>query len=212
MQQTENASQRVPPGGQDALLEAAREEARSCRNCPLWEIGTQTVFGHGPADAELMFVGEAPGAQEDKTGIPFVGPAGRLFDQLLEGAGIDRNAVFVTNTVKHRPWVENNGRRKNRAPKQSEIKACAVWLDREIEIIRPRIVCCLGAVAAKRILGKDFRLTEQRGQWFSTETVPNVLATVHPSFILIQPPETSDRWLELLEADLFEVRKRLTSA
>jgi uracil-DNA glycosylase len=199
------------PDDPHAALEAVRASGHDCRACPLWEIGTQTVFGAGPADAKLMFIGEAPGAQEDKSGVPFVGPAGRLFDQLLEEAGIDRSTVFVTNTVKHRPWVESNGRRKNRAPKQSEIKACAQWLDRELVVVRPRIVCCLGAVAAKRILGKEFRLTEQRGQWFSTDAIPHVFATIHPSYILIQPPETGDRWLEILQNDLREVRRQLES-
>jgi DNA polymerase len=198
--------------GSAPALDQVRDEARGCTRCPLWEIGTQTVFGDGPADAELMFIGEAPGAQEDKTGIPFVGPAGRLFDQLLENVGIDRATVYVTNTVKHRPWVDNNGRKKNRAPKQSEIKACALWLDREIEIIRPRVICCLGAVAAKRILGKDFRLTQQHGQWFAIESVPNVLATIHPAYILIQDPEPAERWTATITEDLREVRRRLESS
>lgn len=197
--------------GRAATLEATRKEASGCRACPLWEIGTQTVFGAGPANARLMFVGEAPGAQEDKAGVPFVGSAGRLFDQALLDVGIDRSAVFVTNTVKHRPWVDSNGRKKNRPPKQSEISACAIWLDREIEIIQPQVVCCLGAVAAKRVLGKEFRLTEQRGQWFASDAIPHVLATFHPSFILIQPQDSADRWLEIFIDDLRQIRMRIDS-
>src|SRR5687767_14092803 len=135
-------------------LDLVRREAAGCRACPLWEIGTQTVFGAGPADARLMFIGEAPGQHEDKEGIPFIGPAGRLFDQALAQAEIPRPEVYVTNVVKHRPWVEVNGRPKNRAPKQSEIKACRPWLQQELSIVAPQMVVCVGAPAAKEILGK----------------------------------------------------------
>jgi uracil-DNA glycosylase len=192
-------------------LQRTRTEAARCTACPLWEIGTQTVFGDGPPDAKLMFIGEAPGQQEDKSGVPFVGPAGKLFNEILDAVHIDRSTVYVTNAVKHRPWVDSGGRKKNRAPKQSEINACAPWLDLEIELIQPQIVCCLGAVAAKRILGRDFKLTQQRGQWFESELVPHVFATIHPSFILIQPRDTSERWLEVLTSDLRTVKERLLS-
>jgi uracil-DNA glycosylase len=208
--ETPETPESIPVTQQSNRLESVRDDARSCTACPLWEIGTQTVFGAGPADAKLLFIGEAPGQHEDRTGVPFVGPAGKLFDRILEDAGIDRSTVYVTNTVKHRPWVQSDtGRKKNRAPKQSEIKACAPWLDHELAIVRPAIVCCLGAVAAKRLLGKDFKLTEQRGQWFTTEFAPYVFATIHPSYILIQPPESGDRWLETLTDDLREVRRKL---
>jgi uracil-DNA glycosylase family protein len=191
-------------------LEDVRAEASSCTRCPLHEIGTQTVFGAGPADARVMFVGEAPGAQEDKAGIPFVGPAGKVFDEALEAAGIDRSSVYVTNAVKHRPWVRSpSGRQKNRAPKQSEINACAIWLDQEIDILNPSIICCLGAVAAKRILGKNFRLMDQRGTWHVSERGLDVLATVHPSFVMLQRAEVRDQWMATLTADLALVRQRL---
>src|SRR6266498_1368653 len=145
---------------------SVRSAARSCTDCPLFEIGTQTVFGEGPVDARLMFIGEAPGAQEDKAGRPFVGPAGKLFNEALEEAGIDRSEVYVTNTVKHRPWVAGrSGRQKNRAPKQSEINACRQWHVREIALVRPEMIVCLGAKAAQEILGKDFKLTKERGRW-----------------------------------------------
>jgi len=187
-----------------------REEARGCRRCPLWEIGTQTVFGVGPASATVMFVGEAPGGQEDKAGIPFVGPAGKLFDEALAAAGIERGNVYVTNAVKHRPWAPGpSGRPKNRAPKQSEITACAVWLDRELEIVRPRLVCCLGAVAAKRVLGKDFKLTQQRGEWLPGPGGTEVLATLHPSFVMLQRPDTLEEVRASFFADIAKVASRL---
>ena len=191
-----------------ATLEAVRAEARGCQRCPLWEIGTQTVFGAGPAEARLLFLGEAPGATEDAEGIPFVGSAGRLFDDALERAGLERDRVYVTNTVKHRPWVKMGPRQKNRAPKQSEINACRVWLDRELEIVRPAIVACLGAVAAKAMLGRDFKLTQQRGEWQQASDGAAVLATVHPSFVLIQPADSRDRWREAFFADIAAVAER----
>jgi DNA polymerase len=200
------------PGAQrgDKALDNLRAEADGCTRCPLYEIGTQTVFGAGPATATLMFVGEAPGAQEDAAGQPFVGPAGKVFDEAIAQAGIDRASVYVTNAVKHRPWKRSeSGRQKNRAPKQSEIRACAVWLDGEIEIIQPRLICCLGAVAAKRLLGKDFRLMERRGQWFSSEDGSDVLATVHPSFVQIQRPDARERWMATFVEDLRAVKRRL---
>jgi DNA polymerase len=193
------------------LLIDVRERARSCQDCPLWEGNTQTVFGDGPASAKLMFIGEGPGQHEDRTGTPFVGPAGRMFDEALAAAGIERAEVFVTNVVKHRPWVQNNGRRKNRAPKRSEIKACHQWLASELEIIQPDIICCLGAVAAKEILGKEFRLTQQRGEWFSSDFATHVIATIHPAFVLIQPEESYSRWKDTLFSDIESVAEKLQS-
>jgi uracil-DNA glycosylase len=201
----------VPAAPSDSnAIDEVRAEAMGCTRCPLYEIGTQTVFGTGPANAKVLFIGEAPGAQEDRAGEPFVGPAGRLFDEALSAAGIDRAVVYVTNAVKHRPWKRSDsGRQKNRAPKQSEINACAVWLDREIEIVEPRIICCLGAVAAKRMLGKSFRLMDQRGQWFTSERGQDVLATVHPSFVMIQREDARESWMATFVNDLREVTKRL---
>jgi DNA polymerase len=192
----------------EARLAAVEREARSCRACPLWEIGTQTVFGAGPANARLMFIGEAPGAQEDRQGVPFVGPAGRLFDEALEQAGIDRREVYVTNVVKHRPWIAQNGRQKNRPPKQSEIKACRPWLEQQLAIIQPSLIACLGAHAARAMLGKDFKLTQQRGQWLEAPTGAPVLATIHPSYVLIQPEESYDQLRQTLFADLQQVAER----
>ncbi|HEX2035283.1 MAG TPA: UdgX family uracil-DNA binding protein [Chloroflexota bacterium] len=199
------------PGAGDpqAALDAVRHQAAGCQACPLWEIGTQTVFGNGPAGARLMFVGEAPGYQEDKQGLPFVGPAGALFSQALEQAGLRRDAVYVTNVVKHRPWVEGGRQGKNRPPKQSEVTACRPWLEQELAIIRPLIVACLGAIAAKWLLGKEFKLTQQRGQWLTSPYAPHVLATVHPSYVLIQPPESHERWREVFFADVRAVAEKL---
>jgi DNA polymerase len=185
----------------ERALGEARAEAAGCRNCPLWETATQTVFGVGPATARLVFIAEAPGHHEDLTGIPFMGPAGRMLDEALTQAGIPRDEIYITNVVKHRPWVQAGDLKKNRAPKQSEINACRPWLARELEIIRPPIIACLGAPAARWILGKDFKLTQQRGQWFNSEYAPHVLATIHPAYVLIQPEEYMRGWRDTLFAD-----------
>ena len=182
--------------------------ARGCQACPLWEIGTRTVFGTGPADARLVLIGEAPGEHEDRQGVPFVGPAGRLLDRALAAAGLDRAELYLTNVVKHRPWVQQGARAKNRPPKASEIKACAPWLAAELTLLQSKIVVCLGAPAARAILGKDFRLTQQRGQWYSTDAIPHVLATLHPAYVLIQPAETQDAVRDLLFGDLARVGER----
>jgi uracil-DNA glycosylase family protein len=182
--------------------------ARGCRACPLWELGTQTVFGVGPPNARVVMIGEAPGEHEDKQGVPFVGPAGRLLDRALAEVGLDRAALYITNVVKHRPWVQQGARRKNRAPKASEIKACRPWLEAELALLQPQIVVCLGAPAAREILGKEFRLTQQRGEWYSTPRIPHVLATLHPAYVLIQPPESMDALRDVLFADLARVAER----
>jgi len=192
-------------------LEQLRREAAACRACDLWANATQTAFGEGPADARLMFIAEAPGEHEDEQGRPFVGPAGRLLDQALEQADIPRESVYLTNIVKHRPWLLQGPRKKNRPPRQSEIKACAPWLHGELEIVRPEIVVCVGAPAAKVILGKEFRLTQQRGQWFNTPTIPYVLATIHPAYVLIQPEESFDFWRGTLFADFQQIAEKLAA-
>jgi len=196
------------PQGRTEALASARTEARACRACPLWETALQTVFGSGPANARLVLIGEAPGEHEDALGIPFVGPAGRLLDDALYQAGIPRDHVYITNVVKHRPWIPAGIRKKNRPPKQSEINACRPWFASELEIIQPTIIGCLGAPAAKWILGKDFRLTQQRGQWFASAAAPFVLATIHPAFVLIQPEESFRFWREALLADFELIGER----
>jgi DNA polymerase len=196
------------PGEREAALRRARAAAADCRACPLWEIGNQTVFGAGPAAARLMFIGEAPGHNEDVQGIPFVGPAGRLFDEALGEAGIPRDEVFITNVVKHRPWLPVGNRAKNRPQKQSEINACRPWLNEELAIVQPEIIACIGAPAARAILGKGFRLTQQRGQWMEAEAAPQVIATIHPAFVLIQPDESFAGWRDTLFADFRLIGER----
>jgi uracil-DNA glycosylase family protein len=180
-----------------------REEAASCRACPLWKTATQTVFGEGPAGAELMFVGEQPGDQEDREGHPFVGPAGRLFDEALAAAEIDRAHAYVTNAVKHFKWEARGKRRIHAKPSWSEIAACRPWLDGELAAVRPRVLVCLGATAAQALLGRDFRVTKQRGTWVESDIADFVTATIHPSAILRQrTDEDRRREMELFVADL----------
>jgi uracil-DNA glycosylase family protein len=171
-----------PPGG--GRIEGLRSAARGCRNCPLWEHATQTVFGEGNARARIMLVGEQPGDVEDREGHPFVGPAGRILDQGLEEAGIDRRRLYVTNAVKHFKWEPRGKRRLHKTPAQREIDACYQWLEGEIAAVKPKLIVALGATAAKALLGPRFRITQQRGQVQSREGLPDVLATYHPSFLL----------------------------
>jgi len=165
-------------------LKALREEAAGCRACPLWQTGTQTVFGEGSARAEVLLVGEQPGDQEDRAGRPFVGPAGRVLDEALGLAGIDRSETYVTNAVKHFKWTARGKRRIHAKPVWSEIAACRPWLDGELAAVRPRVLVCLGATAAQSLLGRQFRVTKQRGAWVESELAEFVTATIHPSAIL----------------------------
>ncbi len=167
-----------------AKLDVLREAAKGCRNCPLWENATQTVFGEGNARARVMLVGEQPGDQEDKEGHPFVGPAGRILDQALEEAGIDRRQLFVTNAVKHFKWEPRGKRRLHKTPAQREVDACYQWLEGEIAALKPALIVALGATAAKALLGPGFRITRQRGQVQAREGLPDVIATYHPSYLL----------------------------
>jgi DNA polymerase len=177
-------------------LAALRAAAAGCRACPLWERGTQTVFGAGPALAEVMLVGEQPGDEEDLAGLPFVGPAGRLLDRGLAAAGIDRRRAYVTNAVKHFKWEPRGKRRIHQKPSAGEVRACMPWLDAEVRVVRPRGIICLGATAAQALLGRGFRVTERRGELVPSPLAPLVLATVHPSSIL-RAPDDAARRLEL---------------
>ena len=177
-------------------LERLRRDAADCRACPLWETGTQTVFGEGAATARIVFVGEQPGDQEDKSGRPFVGPAGRVLAEALELAGIDRSTTYVTNAVKHFKWTARGKRRIHAKPSWSEIAACNPWLQSELQVIEPAVLVCLGATAAQALLGKQFRVTKQRGTWVESELAPHVTATIHPSSILRQRTD-EDRHREL---------------
>jgi DNA polymerase len=177
----DTAAPLVPPR---PSLRKLRESAAGCKACPLWKTGTQTVFGEGSPQAEIMFVGEQPGDQEDQVGRPFVGPAGRLFDQALEAADIDRSRTYVTNAVKHFKWQARGKRRIHQKPSPSEVAACRPWLDAELRVVKPRVLVCLGATAAQALLGRQFRVTRQRGEPVASELAPVVIATVHPSSIL----------------------------
>lgn len=187
-----------------------REEVDRCRACPLWERATQAVPGEGKPNAHVMLIGEQPGDREDRVGRPFVGPAGRLLDEALEKAGIDRGDVFVTNAVKHFSWFPRGKRRMHKTPTQSEIAACLDWLDAEISLVRPRVIVCLGATAAKVLLGRDFRVTKDRGRLIEGRMATFVLATVHPSSILRMTDGTErDAEFERFVGDLAVIREGL---
>jgi DNA polymerase len=174
-------------------LPKLRVAAAGCHGCHLWRLGTQTVFGEGPAKARLMIVGEQPGDQEDRTGHPFVGPSGSLLDAALEDAGLDRDRVYVTNVVKHFKWEsrgEKSARRIHKTPNSSEIRACRPWLDTEIGLVKPALLLCLGATAAKALVGKDFRITKARGKPVTVPELPTIITTVHPSSVLRTPRES----------------------
>jgi uracil-DNA glycosylase len=177
----ETAAPLVPPR---PTLTKLREAAVGCTACPLWKTGTQTVFGEGSRSAEILFVGEQPGDQEDRAGRPFVGPAGRLFDKALDEAGIDRSLAYVTNVVKHFKWQARGKRRIHQKPSALEVAACRPWLDAELRVVKPRVLVCLGATAAQALLGRQFRVTQHRGEPVASELAPVVIATVHPSSIL----------------------------
>ena len=174
----------LPPPG--AALRTLRKAAADCRACPLWEPATQTVFGEGPAKARIMLVGEVPGDEEDLSGHPFVGPSGQLLDRALGELGLDREAMYVTNAVKHFKFVPRGKRRLHSKPSPSEQRACRPWLERELQAIRPQVVVCLGATAAQALLGRGFGLMKSRGQWQPLANGARVLATVHPSWVLRQ--------------------------
>ncbi len=172
-------------------LPRLREAAADCRACPLWEHATQTVFGAGTRNSAAMFVGEQPGDREDREGAPFVGPAGRVLDEALELAGIARSTAYVTNAVKHFKWEPRGKRRIHAKPSWSELGACRPWLEAELAVVRPRILVCLGATAAQALLGRQFRVTRQRGEWIESDLAEYVTATIHPSAILRQRDEES---------------------
>ena len=183
-------------------LDALRAEAGDCKACDLWKTGTQVVFGEGAAGANAMFVGEQPGDQEDKAGRPFVGPAGKLFDTALADAGIDREQVYVTNVVKHFKWVGRGKRRIHQKPNWSEVDACRPWLDGELAAVKPRVLVCLGATAAQALLGRQFRVTRERGKPVESDLAEHVLATIHPSAILRGDPESREREYAAFVRDL----------
>ncbi|HZC32935.1 MAG TPA: UdgX family uracil-DNA binding protein [Candidatus Bathyarchaeia archaeon] len=187
-----------------AGLGAARQAVADCHACDLSERATQAVFGEGREHAPLMLVGEQPGDREDRSGRPFVGPAGRILDDALAAAGIARETVFVSNVVKHFKWRPSGKRRLHERPNAAEVRACRPWLDLELEIVRPDLLVCLGATAAQAIIGGEFRITERRGEIITgVDGRPPVLATFHPSAILrARTPDDRERSMAALVADL----------
>ena len=198
---------------QDPTLTKLRSASKTCKGCELYRVGTQTVFGDGPKDAKLMFVGEQPGDQEDRAGKPFVGPSGKLLDSALEAAGIDRGIAYVTNAVKHFRWEKRPGstKRIHKKPSDGHVRACHPWLDAELAVLRPSVVVALGATAAQSLLGKQFRVSTQRGKpqrpWGSGGAV--VIATVHPSAVLRAPADQRAEAEKQFMADIRKVAKYL---
>jgi len=205
-----SAEKLIPP---HPSLSSAREAAKDCQACDLWEASTQTVFGAGASKADIMFVGEQPGDAEDLAGLPFVGPAGRLLDQALERAGIERKAVYITNVVKHFKFEPRGKRRIHKKPNAVEIAACRPWLDVEIALVKPRAIVCLGATAAQALLGRQFKVSVSRGQPVESPLAPIVVATVHPSALLRAPDEeTRHRETARFIDDLRSVARLLEKA
>ncbi len=197
----------IPP---QPTLDRLREVSQECRGCDLWENATQTVFGEGPRRARVLLVGEQPGDREDIEGHPFVGPAGRLLDAALEAAGIARDDVYITNAVKHFRWEARGKRRLHKKPSMEQVNACRPWLEAEIDLVGPEVVVCLGATAAQALLGREFRVSRQRGEFVPTVDGPLLTATVHPSSILRAPDERREAEMAAFVADLKTVAERLT--
>jgi uracil-DNA glycosylase family protein len=197
-----------PPIPRHGSLKALRNAARNCQACDLWRNATQTVFGEGPPRAKIMMIGEQPGNQEDLEGKPFVGPAGKLLDQALLAAGVDRKQVYLTNAVKHFKWEPRGKRRIHKKPSAKEMDACRPWLEAEIAALQPQIIVCLGATAAQSLLGRDFRVTHHRGEFLDSALAPTVMATVHPSSILRAPDEqTRHDEMQRFIADLAKIAR-----
>src|SRR5436305_9326933 len=194
-------------------LAALRDAAHECKACHLYKRATQTVFGEGPKDAAIMLVGEQPGDYEDQEGKPFVGPAGKIMDQALEEAGIDRKEVYVTNAVKHFKWEPRRKRRIHQKPNSREIAACRPWMEAEMRLVKPKLVVCLGSTAGQAFFGPSFRVTRERGKVLSSKLAPKVVATVHPSSLLRQPDEVSrDREYARFVVDLKAALKAVGEA
>ena len=205
--QVETAAPLIP---EQPTLPRLREVAAGCQACDLYKTGTQTVFGEGLKKADVMLVGEQPGDKEDLEGRPFVGPAGKLLDSALRDAGIDRAGVYITNVVKHFKWEARGKRRIHKKPNMAEITACKPWLDAELEVVRPKAVVCLGATAAQALLGRGFKVTQQRGEFVESPLAPLVTATIHPSSILRERDEGArHKALKELTLDLTNVAREL---
>jgi uracil-DNA glycosylase family protein len=192
-------------------LKQLRDEAKGCQNCTLWANATQTVFGAGDPHARVMLVGEQPGDEEDKRGLPFVGPAGRLLDKALEAAGVDREHLYVTNAVKHFKWQARGKRRLHKTPAQREVDACHQWLEGEIASVKPHVIVALGSTAAKAVISKDFKVSVQRGRFVESALAPYVFATLHPSALLrLREDEEREAAFGQLVKDLKLIKKALS--
>ena len=196
-----------PQPENERSLRSVAAASKECRACDLWARATQTVFGEGPRSADVVFVGEQPGDQEDKQGAPFVGPAGRVLDEGLLAAGIDRRRVYVTNAVKHFKWRPRGKRRLHEKPNGAEVAACRHWLELELRLVRPDLVVALGATAAQALLGPKFRVTAERGRLHASPLAPRVVATVHPSSILRAEDDDRAREMAAFVRDLRVVKK-----
>jgi len=192
-------------------LEQVRRDAKRCRDCPLWANATQTVFGAGDPHARVMLVGEQPGDEEDKKGLPFIGPAGRILDRALEAAGVDRDHVYITNAVKHFKWQLRGKRRLHKTPAQREIDACRQWLEREVAAIGPQVIVCMGATAARAVISKDFKVSTMRGRFVESPLAPHVFATFHPSALLrLKDEQEKEAAFKQLVGDLRLINKALS--
>ncbi|HZP26095.1 MAG TPA: UdgX family uracil-DNA binding protein [Dehalococcoidia bacterium] len=200
------AAELLPP---KPSLKSLREAAADCKACPLWELGTQTVFGEGERTARLVLIGEQPGDAEDVAGKPFVGPAGRLLDEALERAGLDRHFAYVTNVVKHFKWEPRGKRRIHKKPNEREITACRPWLAAELSVLEPEVIVCLGATASQALLGRDFRVSLQRGIVMPSDLARHIMATVHPSSIL--RADDREHEMQAFVADLEKVSPLLAA-
>jgi uracil-DNA glycosylase len=199
----------LPTGGG---LAALREAAAECRGCSLYRNATQTVFGEGPARAQVVMVGEQPGDQEDRQGRPFVGPAGKVLDRALADAGIDRRKVYITNVVKHFKFQPRGKRRIHKRPSAEEVKACGPWFRAELQAVEPTAVVALGATAAQDLFGRSFRVTRERGKRLDSELAPVVMATIHPSAILRADEEDREEEYERFVADLRTLATEMRNA
>jgi uracil-DNA glycosylase len=198
----------VPEG---PTLPKLRRAAEGCTGCPLHEGATQTVFGEGSRQAKVMLVGEQPGDREDIEGHPFVGPAGRILDQALEQAEIERGDAYVTNVVKHFKWTPKGKRRIHQAPKAEEIKACAPWLEAELEVVDPEVMVCLGATAVRAVIGSKAKVMKNHGEFLEAKLGRTAMPTLHPSAILRADPDDRDDAMALLVGDLRRARDRLAA-
>jgi uracil-DNA glycosylase len=193
-------------------LSSLREAAAGCRACPLWKGGTQTVFGEGLKRARLMLIGEQPGDREDIEGHPFVGPAGKILDKALEEAKIERGDAYVTNVVKHFKWKPKGKRRIHQTPRAEEIKACAPWLEAEIDVVEPEVLVCLGATAVKAVIGSRARVMKDHGQFLDSRLGRTAVPTLHPSAILRADDEDRKQAMAMLVGDLATVREHLNGS